>query len=68
MIHELEVFLTLDWKFWDESCKSPANSLWWQTFGDNLPIVSINIKQEIKKEIIPGKAKKVNRTSVTFNK
>ena len=27
-------------------------------FGDNLPIVSIDIKQEIKQEIIPGKAKK----------
>ena len=37
-------------------------------FGDNLPIVSIDIKQEIKQEIIPGKAKKVNRTSVTINK
>ena len=37
-------------------------------FGDNLPIVSIDIKEEIKQEIIPGKAKKVNRTSVTFNK
>ena len=37
-------------------------------FGDNLPIVSIDMKQEIKQEILPGKAKKVNRTIVTVNK